>query len=275
MRPLEEFLSGPGPMARLRLSRVRGSSPREAGCEMYVSEGALHGTIGGGQLEHRAIAAARALLARGDLAEVLDLPLGPEIGQCCGGRVEVSIFRMGATDRRAALARAAEEAAALPVVQIHGAGHVGRSLADLLQHLPVRCAMIDSRAEELALCTARVEKALTPLPEFEIATAPAGSAFVVLTHDHALDFLCTSAALRRGDARYVGLIGSATKREKFRRFARNECDGLSDESLTCPIGAQGSRDKRPEVIAAFVVAEVLTALTLQQGAARPMAFAAE
>ena len=275
MRPLEEFLSGPGPMARLRLSRVRGSSPREAGCEMYVSEGALPGTIGGGQLEHRAIAAARALLARGDLAEVLDLPLGPEIGQCCGGRVEVSIFRMGATDRRAALARAAEEAAALPVVQIHGAGHVGRSLADLLQHLPVRCAMIDSRAEELALCTARVEKALTPLPEFEIVTAPAGSAFVVLTHDHALDFLCTSAALRRGDARYVGLIGSATKREKFRRFARNECDGLSDESLTCPIGAQGSRDKRPEVIAAFVVAEVLTALTLQQGAARPMAFAAE
>ena len=121
MRPLEEFLSGPGPMARLRLSRVRGSSPREAGCEMYVSEGALHGTIGGGQLEHRAIAAARALLARGDLAEVLDLPLGPEIGQCCGGRVEVSIFRMGATDRHAALARAAEEAAALPVVQIHGA----------------------------------------------------------------------------------------------------------------------------------------------------------
>ncbi|WP_353475605.1 xanthine dehydrogenase accessory protein XdhC (plasmid) [Salipiger sp. H15] len=275
MSLLESFLATPAPVARLRLSRVRGSSPREAGCEMYVSEGARHGTIGGGQLEHRAIAAARGMLARGDLAATLDLPLGPEIGQCCGGRVEVSIARMGAQDRRAAQARAAEEAARLPMVQIHGAGHVGRALAELMQHLPVRCLLVDERAEELALCTARVETVLSPLPELEIAMAPPGSAFIVLTHDHALDFLCASAALRRGDARYVGLIGSATKREKFRRFARHECDGLSDEALTCPIGAQGSRDKRPEVIAAFVVAEVLTALTSARSGARPVAIAAE
>lgn len=275
MSTLDAFLSAPGPIARVRLSRVRGSSPREAGCEMYVSDIARHGTIGGGQLEHRAIAAARALLARGDLAATLDVPLGPEIGQCCGGRVEVSLTRMGTTDRHAARARAAEEAAALPMVQVHGAGHVGRALADLLQHLPVRCVLIDSRAEELALSAARVETRLTPLPELEIAMAPPGSAFIVLTHDHALDFLCASAALQRADARYVGLIGSATKREKFRRFARDECDGLETHALTCPIGAQGSRDKRPEVIAAFVVAEVLIALTSQHGAAQPVAFAAE
>ncbi|WP_226628350.1 xanthine dehydrogenase accessory protein XdhC [Alloyangia pacifica] len=275
MTSLDAFLSAPGPVARVRLARVRGSSPREAGCEMYVSETSRHGTIGGGQLEHRAIAAARALLARGDLAQTLDVPLGPEIGQCCGGRVEVTLSRMSATDRHAARARAAEEAAALPMVQVHGAGHVGRALADLLQLLPVRCVLIDSRAEELALSAARVETRLTPLPEIEIAMAPPGSAFIVLTHDHALDFLCASAALQRDDARYVGLIGSATKREKFRRFARDECDGLETHALTCPIGAQGSRDKRPEVIAAFVVAEVLTALTSQHGAAQPMAFAAE
>lgn len=275
MMALDRLLSGPAPVARLRLCRVRGSSPREAGCEMYVSERALHGTIGGGQLELRAIAAARALLARGDLAETLDLPLGPEIGQCCGGRVEIALSPMGAQDRQAALARAAEAAAAQPMVQIHGAGHVGRALADLMQHLPVRCVLVDSRAAELALCTARVETRLTPLPELEIAMAPPGSAFIVLTHDHALDFLCASAALQRNDARYVGLIGSATKREKFRRFARDQCDGLETHALTCPIGAQGSRDKRPEVIAAFVVAEVLAALTHAQGAAPPVAFAAE
>ncbi|MCA0943219.1 xanthine dehydrogenase accessory protein XdhC [Salipiger pacificus] len=275
MNALQTFLSTPGAVARVRLARVRGSSPREAGCEMYVSTGAQHGTIGGGQLEHRAIAAARALLARGDLAETLDVPLGPEIGQCCGGRVEVALARMGAQDRRAALARAAEEAASLPVVQIHGAGHVGRALANLLQHMPVRCILVDERAEELALCSARVETRLTPLPELEIAMAPPGSAFIVLTHDHALDFLCASAALKRDDARYVGLIGSATKREKFRRFARDHCDGLSDAALVCPIGAQGGRDKRPEVIAAFVVAEVLSALSRERGAAQPVSFAAE
>jgi len=99
-------------------------------------------------------------------------------------------------------------------------------------------------------------------------TAPPGSAFVVLTHDHGLDFLLASAALGRGDAAYVGLIGSATKRAKFRKWCRTQCDGLSIADLTCPIGAQGSRDKRPAVIAAFAVAEVMSALT-QATAIRP------
>ena len=74
---LETFLNHPDPVARVALTRVRGSSPREAGTEMYVRRDGLWGTVGGGQLEHRAIAAARAMLDRGDLAETLDLPLGP------------------------------------------------------------------------------------------------------------------------------------------------------------------------------------------------------
>ena len=271
MSPLHAFLTAPGPVVRLRLDRVRGSSPREEGCEMYVREAGQYGTIGGGQLEHRAILAAREMLARGDLAARLDLPLGPEIGQCCGGRVEVLLTRMSASDKSTALDRAEGEAEALPMVQIHGAGHVGRALADLFQHMPVRCVLIDSRAEELALNTAQVETRLTPLPEAEIAAAPEGTAFIVLTHDHALDFLCAGAALHRTDAAYVGLIGSATKREKFRRFARDHYDGLPTHALTCPIGAQGSADKRPALIAAFVVAEVMAALTEP----RAMALAAE
>jgi xanthine dehydrogenase accessory factor len=242
---------------------------------MFVSEDARHGTIGGGRLEHGAIGAARALLARGDLAETLDIPLGPEIWQCCGGRVEIALSRMSTQDKRAALDRAAEATASRPMVQIHGAGHVGRALADLLQHLPMRCVVIDGRASELALCTALVETRLTPLPEIEISSAPPGSAFVVLTHDHALDFICTAAALQRTDARYVGLIGSATKRARFQRFAKQQCDSLDTQALICPIGAQGSQDKRPEVIAAFVAAEVLAAVTPVESATRPAIQAAE
>jgi len=263
---LSGFLADHPSVIRVALTRVRGSSPRNAGTEMIVAPGALWGTIGGGQLEHIAIDAARAMLRDGALQRELDLPLGPEIGQCCGGRVELSLTRMRASDKRAALDRAQADAAALPHVYVLGAGHVGRALAQQFQHLPVQCILIDTRPEELALSTAQVETRLRVLPEADIWQAPAGSAFVVLTHDHALDFLLTSAALERGDAAYVGMIGSATKRAKFKRWARTHCDGQSIDGLTCPIGATPSRDKRPAVIAAFVVAEVMACLTAETAA---------
>ena len=125
------------------------------------------------------------------------------------------------------------------------------------------------RAEELARNDAAVETRCTPLPEVDIATAPKGSAFVVLTHDHGLDFLLTAAALERGDAAYVGMIGSATKRAKFRNWLHLYCDGQPLQHLNCPIGASGSRDKRPSVIAAFVVAEVMAELTSETAAIAP------
>ncbi|WP_323767106.1 xanthine dehydrogenase accessory protein XdhC [Antarctobacter sp.] len=263
------FLNRPGPVVRLHLSRVRGSSPREAGAQMFVTAEALFGTIGGGQLEHRAIDAARQMLRAGDMARHLDLPLGPEIGQCCGGRVEVSLTRMSRTDRQKAIEADMVAQEAQPAVYILGAGHVGRALAQQFQHLPVRTILIDQRAEELSLSDAAVETRQSAIPEFDILTAPAGSAFVVLTHDHGLDFLLASAALERRDAAYVGLIGSATKRVKFRNWCHSHCDGLSIAPLICPIGAAGSRDKRPAVIAAFVVADVIAALTCEPAEDHP------
>ncbi len=233
---------------------------------MFVATGALWGTIGGGQLEFMAINAARDMLRDGMLHQDLDVPLGPEIGQCCGGRVELKLNRMRASDKRAAKERAALREEELPHVYVMGAGHVGRALANQLQHLPVRCILVDTRADEIDLCTAIVETRVSAIPEAEIWNAPAGSAFIVLTHDHGLDFLLTSAALERQDAAYVGMIGSATKRVKLRNWAHKHCDGQSIEHLKCPIGASGSRDKRPSVIAAFVVAEVMAELTSETAA---------
>lgn len=237
---------------------------------MYVSAQALWGTIGGGQLEFMAIQAAQDMLQSGDLEREMDVPLGPEIGQCCGGRVEIRLIRMRSSDKRAAGERARQTEAALPHVYVMGAGHVGRALAELFQHLPVKCILIDARPEEIARNTAAVETRISVLPEAEIWNAPAGSAFIVLTHDHGLDFLLTSAALQRDDASYVGMIGSATKRAKFKSWARMHCDGQSIEHLNCPIGACGSRDKRPSVIAAFVVAEVIAELTTETAATAPI-----
>ena len=125
---LRQYLDAPGSVASLRLTRVRGSSPRATGTEMFVRAETLFGTIGGGQLEHIAIEAARDLLAAGNLSHHMDVPLGPEIGQCCGGRVEIAITRMSASDKSAAVEAAQVEDAARPAVHILGAGHVGRAL---------------------------------------------------------------------------------------------------------------------------------------------------
>lgn len=266
---LNEFLSTQHSVIRVALTRVRGSSPRNEGTEMFVASGALWGTIGGGQLEFMAINAARDMLRDGVLNQDLDVPLGPEIGQCCGGRVELKLTRMRVSDKWAATERAARRDEALPHVYVMGAGHVGRALANLLQHLPVRCILVDTRPDEVELCTANVETRVSAIPEADIWSAPTGSAFIVLTHDHGLDFLLTSAALERQDAAYVGMIGSATKRVKLRNWAHKNCDGQSIEHLKCPIGASGSRDKRPSVIAAFVVAEVMAELTSETAATAP------
>lgn len=266
---LAAFMARHEALIRVTLTRVRGSSPRDAGTDMIIAATGLWGTIGGGQLEYMAIDQARAMLRDGTRSAHMDVPLGPEIGQCCGGRVDIDLTRMDQSDRETALARNRSDTGALPHVYILGAGHVGRALAALFQHLPVRCILIDNRAGELELCDATVERRQSVLPEADIAGAPAGSAFIVLTHDHALDFLLTSAALARGDAAYVGMIGSATKRAKFRNWTRDHCDGQTIDNLNCPIGASGSRDKRPGVIAAFVVAEVLADLTSEPAATIP------
>ncbi|WP_170789246.1 xanthine dehydrogenase accessory protein XdhC [Ruegeria lacuscaerulensis] len=266
---LKEFLSAQHSVICIALTRVRGSSPRNEGTEMFVALEALWGTIGGGQLEFMAINAARKMLADGVLHQKMDVPLGPEIGQCCGGRVELKLNRMRASDRHSVTERAARHDKTLPHVYVMGAGHVGRALANQFQHLPVRCILVDTRPEEIELCSAKVETRVSAIPEFEIHGAPEGSAFVVLTHDHGLDFLLTTAALERQDAAYVGMIGSATKRIKLRNWAHRHCDGQSIEHLRCPIGASGSRDKRPSIIAAFVVSEVMAELTSETAATAP------
>ena len=258
---LTSFLHRHADIVRVRIESARGSAPRGAGTEMFVTPDALCGTIGGGQLEYMAIDTARAMLRTGRATDYMNVPLGPEIGQCCGGRVRIALDRLTEATRADTLRASAREQATRPAVFIFGAGHVGRALAGFLAQLPVRAILIDSRAEELALCKAPVDRRHCVLPEAEIRVAPAGSAFIILTHDHALDFLLTAEALARTDAAYVGMIGSATKRAKFAGFCKSQSPQADIRNLVCPIGATGSTDKRPELIAAFVAAEVMAALT--------------
>jgi xanthine dehydrogenase accessory factor len=259
---VEAFLDK-GPAMLVRVESAKGSTPRDAGAFMLVSERRMLGTIGGGQLEYIAIDAARALLARGGVRQVLDVPLGPEIGQCCGGRTRLTAVRAEDATLERLMALVARERAALPSVYVLGAGHVGRALAAALALLPVRTVLVDGREEELSMGPASVERVLTPLPEETVRRAPPGSAFVVLTHDHALDFLVTREALARQDAAYVGMIGSRTKLVSFRRWLAGAGD-VDTGRLVCPIGRAGRPDKRPEVIAAFVAAEIMQSIAARE-----------
>ncbi|MFO1211046.1 MAG: xanthine dehydrogenase accessory protein XdhC [Amaricoccus sp.] len=262
---IDRFRGDQGAAALVRVETARGSTPREAGSWMVVGPTATIGTIGGGQLEYMAIDAARALLARGGDRTTLDVPLGPEIGQCCGGRTLLSVVRLDPDGWERVHATAAAERRALPEVHVFGAGHVGRALAAALALLPVRPVLVDQRADEMRLAPKGVDSLLTPLPEEAVRTAAPGGAFVVLTHDHALDFLIAREALARGDAAYVGMIGSRTKRVSFERWlARAEGPPVDTEALVCPIGVAGRPDKRPEVIAAFVAVEIMTCLATWQ-----------
>src|SRR6476620_9441607 len=97
------FLQTHGGAALVTLAQAQGSSPREVGARMVVApDGTFTGTIGGGALEWGALAEAQALLARdGAMVKKLDRALGPDLGQCCGGRVLLTIERFGTEDRQA------------------------------------------------------------------------------------------------------------------------------------------------------------------------------
>jgi xanthine dehydrogenase accessory factor len=84
-----------------------------------------------------------------------------------------------------------------------------------------------------------------------------------MTHDHALDYAIVLNLLRRGDARYVGLIGSDSKAARFRSRLLRE--GLTQQDLAplvCPIGVSGISSKLPAAIAISIAAQLLQSLPL-------------
>jgi xanthine dehydrogenase accessory factor len=95
-------------------------------------------------------------------------------------------------------------------------------------------------------------------PALEVAAMPADSYYLVMTHSHALDFEICDRILRRGDARYCGLIGSQSKRRRFeKRYRQQGMPQATLDELVCPIGVHGVGSKKPAEIAVAVAAEVL------------------
>ena len=267
---VDDFLRCSGACVLVSVVAVKGSTPREAGAFMLVSPLSTLRTIGGGQLEYMAIDHARQMLKSGGRSDVANISLGPEIGQCCGGHVSLNFQLVDAEISRDLIETEAGEGRARPHVYIFGAGHVGNALARAFALLPVRAVLVDNRQSDLDHAPQGVERRLVAMPESVVREAPTGSVFLVLTHDHALDFLIVSEALSRSDAAYAGMIGSKSKRGTFSHWFRRQGGNVNAlERLVCPMGGSTVKDKRPEVIASLVAAEVITALFSMKVTAKP------
>lgn len=255
---LGRFLAEAGPLILARLERVEGSAPREQGAYMLVGRDGFYGTIGGGFAEFDTIAHAQAMLAE-DLAEDNRvIILGPDSGQCCGGRLTIAFHKVTEERAKALLddVRLAEQG--FRPVMLFGTGHVGKALARALSPLPLRVTAVETRPEELEGLPENVKTIATPLPEAELRRLGPGGAVIILTHDHALDFLIAREALQMEGLAYVGMIGSKTKRASFSgMWKRDGGDPATLDKLVMPIGGDHVKDKRPAVIAAMVAAEIL------------------
>lgn len=370
---IAEAIEAAGRCALVTVADVRGSAPREPGARLVVRpDGRFTGTIGGGTLEWRAIAEATAELARGGAVRGVRRPfaLGPELGQCCGGRVELLFETFDGGDRETVTALAAREATgrfetvgpvgadgrvvrdvaknATPLpplpgggtpraarqggarqseldapllspgrvrgrapsdpaapghfphegggfasspassvsaasdhfitapdgsirerfgdhrrpLVLFGAGHVGRALVMALAPLPFAVTWVDARPEAFPRhVPGTVTLSGEADPEAVLTAAPDGAFVLTMTHSHPLDLAVVAAALKAGRFPYVGVIGSATKRARFKsqlRAAGHPEEGIA--ALVCPIGAIGGvTSKEPAAIAAMTTAELLVA----------------
>lgn len=287
-QPLAKCLSENQPVVLVLVQDARGSVPRGAGAGMVVRpDGKFYGTIGGGALEWQALGHAAKLVTTGKAFEQLQVPLGPNLGQCCGGHVSLSYEAWTPERLNEAASLAEAESAgrfetnktqsksglihrtitrsggseqfgirAVPVA-IFGAGHVGKALMRSLSLLPAKITWIDSRAELFpSLVPDNVSMHALSDPRTILPDLGHDTAVIILTHSHAQDLSILEAALK-SEFSFVGVIGSKTKRARFESMLMKAgLDEMLASSFHCPIGIPGLENNDPSVIAASVSAQI-------------------
>ncbi len=270
----------------ITIDRFEGSSPREVGAWMLVFGDEVLGTVGGGNLEFQAIAHARSALeqhARTGIAssapapaaaatlqpqdELRRYPLGPTLGQCCGGVVHLKFSFVSAQD---AIKREASHAIIhwsrglnAFKVALFGGGHVGKALVNVLGTLPCAITWIDSRDEIFPEdVPSHVQCEHSAPVHAAVNDVPAGSYVLIMSFSHAEDLDVVAACLMRlrekNDLPFIGLIGSKTKWATFRHRLQERGFSASEIArITSPIGIDGIAGKEPEVIAVSVAAQLL------------------
>ncbi len=230
-----------------------GSTPRDGGSKMIVTDDSEFDTIGGGHLEFLATQQARRLMASGKEQQVVEhYPLASKLGQCCGGATNVLFEVMIAHGQHLA---------------VFGAGHVAKALLPILAQLPLQITWIDQRSElfpaEILPNNVKVIVSEEPVEELK---ALAQSAWVlIMTHNHQLDYELVGASLARADIAYVGMIGSDTKARRF--HSKLSHHGLSQEQiqrLVSPVGLADIPGKKPIEVAVSIAAQLIILLNNEQ-----------
>ena len=216
--------------------KTAGSVPRGPGTQMCVWADRTTGTIGGGTLEWQAMEEAHAMLTEGRDRVTRTIPLGPALGQCCGGSVTLDWARN----------EAVTEPAGRPL-WIYGAGHVGRAIVHVMQPLPdFSITWVDTAADRFP--KTNVTTLVAADPAQAVKHAPDGAAHLILTYSHEIDLALCHAILSR-EFHSAGLIGSATKWARFRtRLAALGHPSAQIARIACPIG-DPALGKHPAAIA--------------------------
>jgi xanthine dehydrogenase accessory factor len=233
---------------------VSGSTPRNSGTKMVISRDEIFDTIGGGHLEHKTIKYAQKMLAAGKDSQHLEhFQLGSNLGQCCGGNASVLFECFAAVGVN---------------IMLFGAGHVGKALVPMLAQLPCQVTWVDSRDEQFPAnldAYHNVHKVVSEEPELEVASMPENSYYIVMTHNHQMDFEITQAILKRADFSYLGLIASDTKWRRFQqRYKHRDIEQQQVARMNCPIGLPQVGGKLPMEVAVSVSAEIINIYQAEQ-----------
>lgn len=289
-----------GQVARVVIAAFDGSSPRETGAAMLVWSTGQSGTIGGGALEWQAVQKARALLigateTRTGQPHLARIPLGPNLGQCCGGAVTLwtEVYGPEALHLTGPIIARATDACAMPLsvkrllanarnqgtlpatqllqgwliepilhptrhLWLWGAGHVGRAIAAIMAPLPdISLTWIDIAPDRFPNVVPEAIRTLqVPDPADAVALAPQNAAHLIFTFSHNLDLELCHRLLIHGFSQ-CGLIGSATKWARFRsRLIALGHTPTEITEITCPIG-DPALGKHPQAIALGVATQFL------------------
>jgi xanthine dehydrogenase accessory factor len=225
--------------------RERGSVPRHVGSKMLVyGDGRLLGTVGGGEMESRVVAAALEAAGDGQPRTVRYELVDPKAGDpgICGGEVDIFI----------------EPVRPAAVLLVIGAGHVGRALVHLGKWLGYRVVLADDRAEYCRPEWAPGADEYLPMAAGALSGLfrfTSETYIVMPTRGAPVDVEALPHLLEQPHA-YLGVIGSRRRWATARRLLEER--GVPAEKLDrihAPMGLELNAET-PEEIAVSVMAEI-------------------
>ena len=258
LKKITEAKTYNGEIIKVKIISAEGSVPRNKGTFMLISKKNIYGSIGGGQLEYKVIEISKKNLLKKEFDKgIVNIPLGPSIGQCCGGYVQVCIEKFN--DGYLALKNEKNTNDLNKNLFIFGAGHVGQELSSRVLDLDFNVNLIDSRIEYLNLKkNVKINKIFSKNPWFLLKKFPHKSYYIILTHSHEHDFKIINKILKLNNYNFVGLIGSKTKFNRFKhRLIKLGHKETYINKIECPIGLKNVSSKKPGEIAISIIGRLL------------------